>query len=85
MGCLHVTPSLFILFDLAGPHCVDGFGELVSAPRATAEFPEDALGLDLGLARSPGESSCACALFASFWDRGLFSPVRDFRVRGALV
>jgi hypothetical protein len=58
----------------AGLQDVDGFGEVACAPGAAAQFAQDVPGLSWALARSPGARSRAWALFASFWEAGLFRP-----------
>jgi hypothetical protein len=57
-----------------GLQYVDSLGELTSSPGAAAELAEDAAGLELAFARSPGTRSQAWAPSASFWKFGVFFP-----------
>jgi hypothetical protein len=66
----HNDPLLSCL-GLVGLQDEDGFGDLVGAPGAAAELGEDLPGLELGVARSPGERSFVWTRLAAFGDSGM--------------
>jgi hypothetical protein len=51
---------------------VDGLGELAGAPGQQRSLRRIRQVLSRAFALSPGDRSFACALFACFWDSGLF-------------
>ncbi len=76
-------PSWLCLADL---QYVNGLGELSGAPGAAAELAEDAPGFELRVGAFAGCAEFrvgAVSFFLRFWL--VPSPVRDLRVRGALV
>jgi hypothetical protein len=64
----------------------DGHGELPSAPRAAAELAEDPPVLELGVCPFTGCAELRVGVVCFFLRfRFVLSPVRDLRVRAALV